>query len=324
MTCEVHTQLWHDGQSKGSFPLDQLGEELDRPGSLVWADLLDPAPDDVEKLASELGLDKHTVEDALTFSERPKAVRYRTYLFITAFTVVGTAQDGQTHRVSLIVLPHGIVTVRLGGTFPMRDLSSTIDDDSEMLVRGPKALLHAILDAIVDGYFDVVTSIDAQVDDLEDELFVAQHAGNAIARQAYQLHKDVSRLRRVVLPMREVISTILRHVSTDPHERDLIPDYEDLYDHIVQAADWSDSLRDSVESIQDTNVALGDAQLNQVMKKLTAWAAIVAVPTAITGWYGQNVPYPGYSKEWGFYVSTAVILGLGLTLYLSFKRRNWL
>ena len=132
-------------------------------------------------------------------------------------------------------------------------------------------------------------------------------------------------LRRVVLPMREVVNTVMRHhVDSDDHSPELDGWYADLYDHVLRASEWTESLRDMVTTVFETNIALQDARLNVVMKKLTGWAAIIAVPTAVTGWFGMNVAYPGIGKTSGFLASTLVIATLGGTLYVLFKRRNWL
>ena len=113
-------------------------------------------------------------------------------------------------------------------------------------------------------------------------------------------------------------------MTADDQAPDLIPYYEDLYDHAVRAAEWTESLRDMVTSIFETNMSLSDTRMNMIMKQLTAWAAIIAVPTAITGFYGQNIPYPGFGEQVGFWFSTASILLIALALYVTFKKKDWL
>ena len=325
MPCQRRTRVWRAGNlSDRDVPLSDLPTLLAEDDTLIWVDLLDPHADDVQELAAALGLDRHTVEDALSERERPKAVRFHSYSFVTCFTVEGMAENDDLHRLSIIVLPRAVVTVRLGANFPVDTVEETFGADDQLVRLGSKALLHTLLDTVVDGYYDVITRIDNKIDDLESTLFGQHHAGPAIARQAFTLHKAISRMRRVTLPMREVVTTMLRRSGDEDGHHELLPYYEDLYDHTMRIAEWSESLRDTIESIQDTNLALGDAALNQIMKKLTSWAAIIAVPTAITGWYGQNVPYPGFSQQWGFWVSTGVILGLAVLLYVVFKRKNWL
>ncbi len=108
--------------------------------------------------------------------------------------------------------------------------------------------------------------------------------------------------------MREVVNTIMRRATSEDSAPELAPYYEDLYDHVLRAAEWTESLRDMITSIFETNMSLSDTRMNVVMKKLTAWAAIIAVPTAVTGFYGQNVPYPGFGREWGVWASVAIIV----------------
>jgi magnesium transporter len=130
-------------------------------------------------------------------------------------------------------------------------------------------------------------------------------------------------LRRVVLPMREVLNTLMRRDL--PHVKDdLMPYYQDVYDHVLRAAEWTDSLRDLVNSILETNLTIQGNRMNVISKKVTGWAAIIAVPTFITGYFGMNVPYPGFSEKVGFATSLSAMIAAGLVLYLVFKRKDWL
>jgi len=132
-------------------------------------------------------------------------------------------------------------------------------------------------------------------------------------------------LRRVVLPMREVVNAILRHRTEHrANGNELDGWYSDLYDHVLRASEWTESLRDMVTTVFETNLSLQDARLNTVMKQLTGWAAIIAVPTAVTGWFGQNVPYPGFGKPAGFVATSVLIVVLAVGLYAVFRRRGWL
>ena len=130
-------------------------------------------------------------------------------------------------------------------------------------------------------------------------------------------------MRRVILPMREVVNTLLRR---DVHllPNDMAPYFQDVYDHVLRAMEWTESLRDLATSVLEANLAIQGNRLNVITKKVTGYAAIIAVPTAITGFYGQNVPYPGFSELGGFYSSVALIVGLSALLYLLFKRNDWI
>ena len=144
-----------------------------------------------------------------------------------------------------------------------------------------------------------------------------------VQRRSFQLRKSLVLLRRVVLPMREVVNAVMRrdlHVVGD----DLVPYYQDVYDHVLRAADWTDSLRDLVTSILETNLTIQGNRMNIITKKVTSWAAIIAVPTFITGFYGMNVPYPGFSNHVGLIVAVAIMLVSGVALYGVFRRNDWL
>jgi hypothetical protein len=124
--------------------------------------------------------------------------------------------------------------------------------------------------------------------------------------------------------MREVVSLIQHRRQEVRISPELDARYADLYDHVLRASEWTESLRDMITTVFETNLSLQDARLNMVMKKLTGWAAIIAVPTAITGFYGQNVTYPGIDTVVGFVTSSVIIVLLVAILYVMFKRRDWL
>src|SRR4029077_1465773 len=130
-------------------------------------------------------------------------------------------------------------------------------------------------------------------------------------------------LRRVVLPMREVVNAVMRRdlgIMTDP----LQPYYQDVYDHVLRATEWTESLRDLVTTILETNLTVQSNRMNVITKKVTSWAAIIAVPTFITGFYGMNVPYPGFGRAAGLEVAFAIMVVSAAVLYLVFKRNDWL
>jgi magnesium transporter len=233
------------------------------------------------------------------------------------------------HRISAFVLPRGLITVRLPSfngeatEFDISEVSRRFDDLGGQRY-GVGSLVHALLDVVVDGHFEAVEALDDAIEGLEDELFADGGPHRGLQRRTFQLRKDLVDLRRVVLPMREVVSTIQHRRLDSSTSPDLDPLYADLYDHVLRASEWTESLRDMVTTVFETNLSLQDARLNTVMKKLSGWAAIIAVPTAITGFYGQNVMYPGINTVVGFIASSILIVVLVILLYLMFKRRDWL
>ncbi len=332
---KVTGRLWRGGQPQDSeFTFDAISDCLASEDQLVWADLYDPDHAALAALAAELHLDSWAVEDAVAPMERTKASVYRTHTFFTVYAVdIVAPEDSATsslvkHRISAFVLPRGLITVRLpsgdhGIHFDIGTVSERFDELGGQQ-HGVGALVHALLDVVVDGHFDAVQTLDDAIEGLEDELFDDRGPRRGLPHRTFRLRKDLVELRRIVLPMREVVGAIQHRRLDAKTAPDLDPLYADLYDHVLRASEWTESLRDMVTTVFETNLALQDARLNTVMKKLTSWAAIIAVPTAITGFYGQNVLYPGIETVGGFLTSSALILILVAILYVMFKRRDWL
>ena len=341
MSDNCRTRLWFDGELKSeNFPLADVSEHLHEQGALVWVDMCNPDHRIVCELADELGFDQNAVEDVVARSERTKATRYATHTFLTVYaTALGpqVANDLEsrllTARVSIFVLHgaegSGVVTVRheTDAQHPVFDIDEVVrrwDDNSDLLRLGSPALLHGLLDVVVDAQFDTIQQLDDAIESLEDGLFDDRAQTRKIQRDTYRLRKELVELRRIVLPMREVINTFMRRRAEGADSVELDGWYADLYDHVIRAAEWTESLRDMITTVFETNLSLQDARLNTIMKKLTGWAAIIAVPTAVTGWYGQNVPYPGFQNAAGVVSSAAIIVIVSALLYVAFKRNNWI
>jgi magnesium transporter len=329
----VRSRLWRAGQLEAEdFPFARISDYLDEEGCLVWVDICDADAHLLTELADELSLDPLAVEDAVSRGERAKATRYATHTFLTAYAAdIRTDQDAGAQRsllnisrVSAFILKRGIVTVREGDGFDMDAVVQRWEENSDLLKYGVGALVHGLLDVIVDGHFQAVQALDDKMEALEDDLFDERAASRQVQRHTYGIRKDLVALRRVVLPMREVVNSVLRHRKDLNAPTELDGWYDDLYDHVLRAMEWTESLRDMVTTIFETNLSLQDARLNTVMKKLTGWAAIIAIPTAITGYFGQNLPYPGFQQHWGYALSMGLIIGLASALYVTFKRKNWL
>jgi len=175
----------------------------------------------------------------------------------------------------------------------------------------------------VDTHFRSVQQLDEEIEKLEDLLFAANANQESVQRRSFELRKSLVLLRRFVLPMREVLNTLMRRDLQLVNDG-MGPYFQDVYDHVLRASEWTESLRDLVTSVLETNLTIQGNRLNVITKKVTSWAAIIAVPTAITGFYGQNVPYPGFSRASGFYASTVVIILFSAFLYWLFRRKDWL
>lgn len=332
---EVRTRLWRDGAVVlDDFPLADLSEHRQDGTALLWVDLCRPGTALMAQLAEELGLDALAVEDAIAPGERPKATRRGGRLFVTVYDAVLTnpdldelaVQDSRLKRsrISIFVLPNGIVTIRPDDGVDVQRVLARWDEQRDLLPEGPGALLHGLLDVVVDRHQETADLFDEIVERLEDQLFADNSSNREVQQKNYRVRKELVEFRRVVVPMREVLTAILRYRVETGRRPGLDASYEDLNDHVVHVAEATESLREMSSSIFETNLALQDARLNTVMKKLTGWAAIIAVPTAVTGWFGQNVPYPGFDSVSGLIASVVIILGVGVGLYVLFRRKDWI
>ncbi|GLW95213.1 magnesium transporter CorA family protein [Actinokineospora globicatena] len=315
------TRLYRGAElSEEDFPVDGLRARLAAGDAIAWVDIDHHDDAALAAVGTELGLHQLAVEDAEQRHQRPKLDQYRTHQFLAVYGTT-VADDGSltTCELSIFVTDRALVTVHDG--FDMTPVTRRWDD-SVVACDRVGALLHALLDVVVDGHLGAVSTLDDRIEDLEGLVFEDTPDVRRLQRDAVLLRRSLSRLRRVVLPMREIMTGLTRVAGLVDEELD--PYFGDIRDHVVHATEWTESLRDHVTALRETQLTIQGNRLNLVMKKVTGWAAIIAVPTAITGFYGQNVPYPGNGEPWGFWVSTTVILGLGIWLYAMFKRKDWL
>jgi len=324
--CQARTRLYRDGRLElEGFPVADISDYLDDRTVTIWLDLRRPTRDDLAVLIDEFGLHPLAVEDAGLEHQRPKLDRYRSHLFLTAYAAKLDIATGEltTSELSAFITPQALITVRNDDGLDIGAVVARWDANSDLAKFGVGYLLHGLLDYIVDGHFETVQAMDDTVESLEDALFAPNPQSMQVQRRSFELRKSLVLLRRIVIPMREVVNSLMRrdlHVVSD----DMMPYYQDVYDHVLRAADWTDSLRDLVTTILETNLTIQGNRMNVITKKVTSWAAIIAVPTFITGFYGMNVPYPGFSEKTGFILSVGFMLVAGIALYIVFKLKDWL
>lgn len=322
----TRSRCYRDGVlTDEGFSLDDVSEHLEDESAVVWVDLCAPKPKDLRVLADELNLHTLAVEAATSGRQRPKFDRFPGHDFLTAYAVRLDVATGELviGEIAAFITSNALVTVRKDDAFPVEGLMARWDDNADINKYGIGALVHGLLDFVVDGHFEAVESLDDQIEQLEDQLFDDRPRDRDVQRRSFELRKSLVHLRRVVLPMREVVNSLMRRdVGLVPEQ--LMPHYQDVYDHVLRATEWTESLRDLVTTILETNLTIQGNRLNIITKKVTSWAAIIAVPTAITGFYGQNVPYPGFADGSGFITSSVLIALMSGTLYFTFRRKDWL
>lgn len=322
----AHTRVYRDGVCvEDGFPLHQVSELLADTANIVWVDFCEPDGVHLSELAAELGVHELALEDALSEHQRPKVDTYDSHLFVAAHAISMNAETAAMTAVEVdaFVGRRWLITVRKSEAFDMAKVVRRWERSGDLAKFGPAYMLYGLLDVIIDEYFVAVEVFDEFYDTVSDGIFADTPMDPARQQHWFQMRQALVRFHRLAVPMREAVSALMRrehHVVAD----EMYPYLQDLYDHILRITESTDALRDLVSTIVETNISLRDYRQNQVMKRVTSWAAIIAVPTLITGFYGMNVPYSGYGTAAGFYASVALIVVLSLVLYLVFKAKEWL
>jgi magnesium transporter len=321
-----HTRVYSNGvlESEG-FPVSDVSEHLSRADTVVWVDLCGPSKEQLHELASELGLHELAVEDALSPHQRPKVDHYESHLFLSAHAVRVDAESTELHKTEIdaFINERWLITVRKNDGFSIDAVTARWDRMRDLGKFGVGFLLYGLLDVVVDEYFEAIQVFDDFYDDVTEGIFSEQPLNPTEQRAWFDMRRALVSFHRLVVPMREAVSSLMRREQSVVAEG-LYPYFQDVYDHILRVSESTDALRDLVGTIVETNLSLRDYRQNQVMKKVTSWAAIIAVPTLVTGFYGMNVPYPGSGDRWGVVASTALVVVLSTALYAIFRKRDWL
>jgi magnesium transporter len=312
---------------KENFPVADISECVNDPGAVVWLDIcvLDDETG-LDAVEEEFGLHALAVEDAAHERQRPKLDHYGTHLFISAYAIAlnSKSMDLESSELAMFVMPNALITVRKDRKFDMDEVVKRWDATPELVKEGAGFLLYGVLDYIVDGHFQAVQDLDERIESLQDDLFDdSRDRVREVQKKSFDLRRDLILLRRFVLPMREVVNGLMRRDVKVVNDT-LMPYYQDVYDHVLRATEWTESLRDLVSTILETNLTIQGNRMNLIMKQVTSWAAIIAVPTAVTGFYGQNLHYPGYMNTYGLLTSSLIIVLGSSALYFVFRRKGWL
>jgi magnesium transporter len=326
MTGMVRTRLWRNGSIVAEgFPVDDVSDHLANADEMLWVDFTDPSADDLAHIEDELGIHALASEDALEAGQRPKLDRYHGALFLVAYDVSCPGEDSTdlvTHEVKAFVTERAVVTMH-GPGFDADEVVHRWDANDDLAGHGAAFLVWGLLDVLADHATATVEHLEGLIDGLEDDLFDFQAQTSHIQRRSFTLRKALGTVRRLVGPQREVIQTLVRGDAAQVTDG-LRPYFRDVADHVTAATDLVDQLREAVSSVLETNLNLASNRMNLVMKKVTSWAAIIAIPTAITGFFGQNVKFPGEAAWTGLGASSVLIVVASIALYVAFRRRDWL
>jgi magnesium transporter len=314
----VDRATYTDGQRRDD------GAEAMAPGGFVWIGLRDPTPEEFESLTREFALHPLAVEDAIHAHQRPKLDVYGDMLFL----VLKTARYADPQEIveigELLVFcgPDYLITVRHGEAGSLGGARTALESAPDRMRSGPTAALHAILDSVVDGYAPAIEGLENDIDEVEEQLFSERRVN--LAERMYRLQREVLEFRRAVAPLVDPVDRLARghYEVVDEKIRDY---FRDVGDHLIRARDQLDQLRDLLSGSLQANLAQVGVRQNEDMRRISAWVAIIAVPTAIAGIYGMNFEHmPELEWEYGYPAVLLVILVICTALYRRFKRSGWL
>jgi magnesium transporter len=304
-------------------------------GGFAWIGLHEPTDEEFAGIAAEFGLHPLAVEDAVHAHQRPKLERYDDTLFTVFKTIhyvehtelTATSEVVDTGEVMCFTGRDFVITVRHGGKGSLRNLRHRLEEDTELLAKGPSAVLHAIADHVVDGYIAVAAAVQDDIDEVEIEVFSAPEKGSARGSDAGRIYQ----LKREVLEFKRAVSPLLRPMQllSERPMRLIDPDiqkyFRDVADHLARVHEQVIAFDELLNSILQANLAQATVAQNEDMRKITSWAAIIAVPTAVCGIYGMNFEHmPELHWKYGYPMVMAAIGAVCLVIHRTLKRNGWL
>lgn len=292
--------------------------------SFVWLGLHEPSMDELNHVAAEFALHPLAVEDAVKAQQRPKLERYEDSLFLVLKTVHydEVSQQIELGDIMLFVGESFVVTVRHGQSRALRDVRQRLQRDKTMLGCGPSAVVHAVCDRVVDDYTAISYSLESDIEEVEQQVFSPRRTNDA--ERIYNLKREIIEFRRAVRPLVEPMERLATGLIGDvPAE--MRPFFRDVADHTVRVAEQVDGFDDLLSSVLSANLAQVAVQQNADMRRISAWVAIIAVPTMIAGIYGMNFEHmPELRWAFGYPAALSVMLVACVALYRAFRRSGWL
>jgi magnesium transporter len=312
-----------DGRRLRDITIDEISDVLEQPDGFVWVGLHEPSAELLEKLQEEFDLHDLAVEDAHNAHQRPKIEAYGDSLFIalhTAQLVGGNIQFGETH---VFLGQRYLVTVRHGASLSYAPARVRCERESELLALGPSYGLYSVLDFIVDNFAPIANEFQAELRDLEKDIFSDTFKRETIQR-LYELKRDLVAMRLAVSPLQDILGQLVRlHPALIREETRLY--FRDVFDHAIRINESTDAISEMLTAALSVNMSLVTVAQGEVVKRLAGWAALLAAPTLIASWYGMNFEH---MPELGGRYAYAVLIGVTLVvvgvLFRVLKRARWL
>jgi magnesium transporter len=336
----VDAAIYRNGRRVDTPPtVAETAERLrQEPGAMAWIGLFRPSEAQLLPVADEFGLHEVAVEDAIVAHQRPKLERYGETLFVVlrAATYLDDAEEVEFGEIHLFVGPNFVITVRHSRTPDLGAVRHRMENDPELLARGPEAVLYAILDSVVDGYAPVVAGLQKDIDEIETEVFGGDPK---VSRRTYELSGEVIEFQRATRPLLGMLERLAAGSEKYGTDEELQRYLRDVADHATTVAERVLGFRQMLSDILTVNATLVNQAQNEEIKRLTeasfdqneevkrvsAWAAILFAPTLIGTAYGMNFKnMPELDWEFGYVFALGLMVLTSVTLWLIFKARGWL
>ena len=321
----VDCAIYEEGKRRaGHVDLEHAYDIRHQPGMFVWIGLYEPTEAEFASLRREFNLHPLAVEDAIHAHQRPKVEIYDDMVFFVLKTAryVDPTEVIQLGELLVFLGEDYVITVRHGEASSLAPVREALEEDPEHLRKGPSAVLHAILDRVVDDYQPAIEGLETDIDEVEEQLFSGERTNPA--ERIYRLQREVLQFRKATAPLVDPIARLAagHYALIHPEIRDY---FRDVNDHLVRARDTLDAMRDLLGGSLQANLAQVAVRQNDDVRRISAWVAIIAVPTAIAGIYGMNFDQmPELRWEFGYPAVLLVMLTICAMLYRYFKRAGWL
>ena len=321
----INCASYAQGVRVANVAIADISEELKHEDRFVWVGLFEPDEKLLREIQEEFGLHDLAIEDAHDAHQRPKLEQYGNCLFVVLRTAHLTSESqhvefGETH---LFVGPRFVVSVRHGSLQSHVGLRERCEASKHLLAKGPGFVLYALMDFVVDQYFPILQALEEKVVELEEVVLDEKFIHETTSR-IYHLKRELLSIKRAVSPLVDISSRLMRFDLALLSE-DTKPYYRDVYDHAMRINEVADTLREVLATALGANLSVISVSQNKDTKRLAAWAAIIAAPTAIAGIYGMNFQYmPELGWKYGYWLVLGVIASVCSGLWLGFKRSGWL
>jgi magnesium transporter len=323
----VAARIYRDGRMLCDVRFDKPVLPLEKKGDFVWIGLHEPDEATLKAIQQNFGLHELAVEDALDPKHLPKMETYGDTLFVVARTVHLEGSDGAARiaygNTAIFLGRQFIITVRHGSMRGHAPIRQQLEATPWLLKHGPDYVLHAILDFIVDGYFEVIDQVEEQVLAMEDQA-LESFLNRAQTARLFTLRRDLFRLQRILGPMEDLANRFV-NIDLPQLDHEIDPYFRDLADHVRRVNYRVAGLRDTLTSVIETSGLLEQQRQGVITRQLAAWAAILAVPTAIAGIYGMNFKFmPELESRYGYFIVVGLMALICGSLFYRFKRLGWL